>query len=220
MCRLRACTLLVAVVVLVPLAAQSEPLGPGSPIDAVRRHLDGMLALLTDRMMAVEVRHDAARTAVADAFDFAEMSRRALGPHWLRMTARERAEMTEDIRTILTSVYTARIGRYMSTRVDEVRDRVRFVGESVSGSTATVTMSVAYFGNDLPLHLALIRRGQGWRICDVAMDGVRLTDNIRAQVARLDRGSGYGELLARLRERREMLAMTMPPAASSGSPSQ
>jgi len=128
--------------------------------------------------------------------------------------------VTEGIRAILTAVYTSRMGHYLGAGFADLRDRVHFVGESISGRAATVTLSVSYAGKDLPLQLALLRRGRGWRIWDLSVDGMRLTDNIRAQVGRLSRGGDYAELMARLRARRETLIAATPPSARSGSPSQ
>ena len=216
----RLVVLVLAAVVITPVAAQPEPLWPGSPTDAVRAYLDGMITLAADPTLGAEARHGAARLAVAETFDFAELSKRALGEHWARMTGRERADVTEGIRAILTAVYTSRMGHYLGAGFADLRDRVHFVGESISGRAATVTLSVSYAGKDLPLQLALLRRGRGWRIWDLSVDGMRLTDNIRAQVARLSRGGDYGELVARLRARRETLIAATPPSARSGSPSQ
>lgn len=217
----RLVVLVLAAVVITPVAARPEPLWPGSPTDAVREYLDGMITLAADPTLGAEARHGAARLAVAETFDFAELSKRALGEHWARMTGRERADVTEGIRAILTAVYTSRMGHYVGAGgTADLRDRVHFVGESISGRAATVTLSVAYAGKDLPVQLALLRRGRGWRIWDLSVDGMRLTDNIHAQVARLSRGGDYAELLARLRARRERLIAATPPSARSGSPSQ
>ena len=112
------------------------------------------------------------------------------------------------------------MGHYLGVGIVDLRERIHFIGESISGRAATVTLTVAYAGKDLPLQLALLRRGRGWRIWDLSVDGMRLTDNIRAQVAHLSRRGDYTELLARLRARRETLIAARPPSARSGSPSQ
>jgi len=216
----RLVALVLTAIVTAPAAAQPEPLWPGSPTDAVREYLDGMITLAADPTLGAEARHGAASIAVAETFDFAELSKRALGGHWARMTGSERADVIEGIRAILTAVYTSRMGHYLGVGIVDLRERIHFIGESISGRAATVTLTVAYAGKDLPLQLALLRRGRGWRIWDLSVDGMRLTDNIRAQVAHLSRRGDYTELLARLRARRETLIAARPPSARSGSPSQ
>ena len=62
-------------------------------------------------------------------------------------------------------------------------------------------MSLTHAGQDLPVQVDLIQRRREWRIVDVAVDAIRLTDTLRAQVDHLSRGADYGEVLDRLRAR-------------------
>jgi len=201
-----------------PVAATAEPPWPGSPTEAIHRHIEEMLGIAVDPSLTPAAQHEAAHRAIARTFDFGELSRRALGEHWSRMTATQREDLTVGLRAMLTTAYASRMGRALGTRGEDLRDRVHFVGESVSGSLANVTMSLTYAGRDLPLQVALVRRGREWRIWDLAVDGVRLTDNLRAQVAHLSRGADYREVLDRLRVRQQ--SAMAPPSASSGSPSR
>lgn len=68
------------------------------------------------------------------------------------------------------------------------------------------------------MQVALSQRGRDWRVTDLVVDGIRLSDNLHAQVAHLSRGADYRELLDRLKTREDS-AMTAPSAAS-GSPSR
>jgi phospholipid transport system substrate-binding protein len=198
--RLSVIALLLVVAVLAgPVAAPSEPLWAGSPTDAVRRHMDEMISVAVDRSLTRDDRREAARAAVTHTFDFVELSRRALGEHWSRMTVKERDEVTQGLRTLLTGAYAAGIGRALGAGADALQHRVRFVSESVSGNVGNVQMRVSYGGRDLPLAVSLMRHGRGWRIWDLTLDGFQLTDNIRAQITHLSRGGDYHAVLERLR---------------------
>ena len=203
--------------VLAPSLAMTEPVWPGRPTDTVRRHLDEVVAIALDSTLSDQARQEATRRAVAGSFDFGELARRTLGEHSARMTAGEREKVTAGLRAMLTTLYTSRIARGFGARLERARHRIWFLGESASGSVANVTMRFQHAGEDLPLQVALIRRGREWRIADIALDGVRLSDNLRAQVAHLSHGTDYGEVLDRLRTR-EQSAMASP-GARKGRPS-
>ena len=163
---------------------------------------------------------------MARTFDIPELSRRALGEHWARLTATQREQVTSGLRALVTAAYESPMAnglaagidrRSLVARIERVRTRVHYLGESISGTLASVTMSLTHAGRDLPLQISLIQHGRDWRISDVVVDGVRLSDNLRAQVAHLTRGTDYGELLDRLKAREQ--SVMMAPSAASGSPS-
>jgi len=183
--------------------ARAEPVVVERPIDAVRRHLDEIIALARDPRPDATARRAAADRAVHGTFDFVEISRRALGPHWQRMRPEERTQFSESFASMLTAAYVSRIAHYLGDRVELLRDRVHFVSESTAGRQSIVRTTITYAGQDVPVEFALGRYGQTWRIYDATVHGVRLTENIRAQISRLTRGSDYHEVLTRLRERLE-----------------
>jgi ABC-type transporter MlaC component len=213
-------------VVAGPTVLAADPVRPMSPTQAVRHHVDEMIAIVTNASLTPAERHEAARAAVARTFDIPELSRRALGEHWARLTATQREQVTSGLRALMTAAYESPMAnglaagidrRSLVARIERLRTRVHYLGESISSTVASVTMSLTHAGRDLPLQVSMIQRGRDWRISDLVVDGVRLSDNLRAQIAHLTRGADYGELLDRLKAREES-AMTAPSAAS-GSPS-
>jgi ABC-type transporter MlaC component len=160
--------LIIVATLAAPTFAVAEPLWPGSPTEAVRGHIEETIGIAVDRRLNAAARQEAARVAVARSFDFDELSRRALGEHWARMTATQRKGATAGVRAMVTGVYTSRMGRDLGERVGGMRERLHFIEESVSGSVASVTMSLSHANQDLPLQVALVRRGREWRIADLA----------------------------------------------------
>jgi cell division protein FtsN len=69
-------------------------------------------------------------------------------------------------------------------------------------------------GHDIPLAYRLIRRGPGWAVRDVAIDGVSVVDNYRAQFSKIIREASYPELIGRLRDK---MGNTSAPSLSAHS---
>src|SRR5207237_857827 len=114
---------LLVVTMAAPTSAAADPIWPGSPTEAVRRHIEETIGIAVDRRLDVAARQEAARVEVARSFDFDELSRRALGEHWSRMTATERRDATAGVRAMVTSVYTSRMTRDLGARMGSLRER-------------------------------------------------------------------------------------------------
>src|SRR5690242_4973706 len=146
-------------------AGSAEPIWPGTPTDAVRGHIDELLAIARDPGLTTEGREHAALAALTGMVDFTELSRHAFAEHWARMTRAERDDAAAGLRAMFGAAYVSRLRRHLGARVDAWRRRLRFVGESVSGGAASVAIRFAHGGQDIPLQLSLVRRGRQWRIC-------------------------------------------------------
>jgi ABC-type transporter MlaC component len=205
----------------------ADPVRPLSPTDTVRLHVDEIIDIATDTSLSPAARRDAVGLAVARTFDFVALSRRAFGDHWARLSAAQRDEVMAGLRDRVTAAFASPMAHGLNpgmerrgfiAHIRRLRTRVHYLGESISGHLASVTMSLTHAGRDLPLQVALIQQGRDWLVSDVAVDGVRLSDNLRAQIDHISRGADYAAVLDRLNAR-EQSAMTAPSAAS-GSPSR
>jgi phospholipid transport system substrate-binding protein len=146
-----------------------------------------------------EERLSAIRAIVRETFDFREAAQLALGPDWSERTPAEQDEFVRLFGDLLErSVITGIMARIRLA--DGVK--VRFVGESVDGDTATVrTTLMTRSGLDLPFDYRMIERGDRWAVRDVVIDGVSLAANYRAQFTRVIQASSYPELLRQMQER-------------------
>ena len=85
--------------------------------------------------------------------------------------------------------------------------RVQYLGESIDGDSASVaTTLLSRNGSELPVDYWLVRRGERWKVQDIAVDGVSLIANYRAQFSRVLRDYSYPELVAKMRGE----AVTLP----------
>jgi phospholipid transport system substrate-binding protein len=142
-------------------------------------------------------RRAALRRVAAELFDYGEMARRALNPHWAGRTAAERDELLLLFRELLERSYLSKLEEYTG-------ERMLFDGETVNGSAATVrTRIVTRFGSEVPVDYRLLRRRDRWRAYDVVVEGVSLVGNYRGQFAKIMKAGSHQELVRRLRGKLE-----------------
>lgn len=180
------------------LALASEALA-GPPSDQLRARIDRVVGILEDPALKArpEARRTALRGAAGDIFDFTEITRRALGRHWQAATPAEREELTRLLTALLERAYLGRIEQYSG-------ERIVVAGEAVDGELATVrTKLVTKGGLEIPVDYRLQRVGDRWQAYDVAVEGVSLVANYRAQFNKIIQTSSAQTLVQRLRAKQE-----------------
>lgn len=60
-------------------------------------------------------------------------------------------------------------------------------------------------GPSIPIHYALVKDGDAWKVYDVKIDGLSLVTNYRAQYGRTIETRGIDDLIASLSEKNEKL---------------
>jgi len=173
----------------------------GAPTDQLRGRIDRVLRLLEDPQLKPEARAVERRTSiraiVAEIFDFRELSQRALGPHWQGRTAGERDEFIQLFADLLERSYIDKIELYSGA------ERIQYAGELLDGDqVATVrTRIVTKQGTEIPVDYRMRRVGDRWLVYDVAIEGVSLVANYRAQFNRIIQRSSYKGLVEQLTAR-------------------
>ena len=173
----------------------------GPPTEQLRGSTDRVLKILSDPELKKEAkareRREAIRTVAEDIFDFSEIARRSLGPHWQPRSAAEREEFTRLFADLLEHSYISKIETYLT-------DNIQYLGDTVDGDRGvTRTVIVTKQGERVPVDYHMLARDDRWRACDVLLDGVSLAANYRAQFNSIIQRSGYADLVAKLRVRYE-----------------
>ena len=174
-----------AVLPLTTIAAAAEP------TEALKARIDRVLVLLdSPGDQRAEI-----RKVAEDIFDFQEMSRRALGPHWNARTPQERREFV--------GLFTDLLERSYLTRVESGRGgKVFYTGETVSGDEATVrTRIVTQQRAEIPVDYRMQRKDGRWQIYDVNIEGISLINNYRSQFNAVIQSGSYTALAERLRSK-------------------
>jgi phospholipid transport system substrate-binding protein len=189
---------LVMVVILflasVPWSASAEV-----PTEQLKKTTDKVILILADPGLKgpsqAEKRRALIRKIADERFDWQEMSRRSLGPHWAKLSEEEKKTFVNLFSQLLDRTYMERVEDYSG-------EKVSYTGEKIDGDYATVEMKVLTSKNtEVPVSNKLKRNGREWMIYDVSVEGVSLVNNYRTQFNSILSKSPFSELLAKLREK-------------------
>jgi phospholipid transport system substrate-binding protein len=178
------------------------PAWAGAPTDQLRGRVDRVLQVLEDPALKEEARIAERRAAIRgvaqEIFDFRELSQRALARHWHARTPAERDEFVQLFADLLERSYIGKIETYSG-------ERILFGGDSIDGDQATVrTRLVTKAGTEIPVDYRMHRvEGGRWLSYDVAIEGVSLVANYRAQFNKIIQTSGYKALVDKLAAKQE-----------------
>lgn len=150
---------------------------------------------------------------IKERFDFHEMARLALGEHWQQRSPEERNQFVELFGGLMTR--SQLLG--MATDADVPQ---QYIGERIEGNRAVVHAQVENDGSDIPVDYFLLRRDGVWKVSDLRIDGVRLSDVYRAQFNQAIERDSYDQVVRQMRLKLEELAFEEAMRLSSGNGSQ
>jgi phospholipid transport system substrate-binding protein len=170
----------------------------GPPTDQLRGGVDRVVGILRDPALAGERQGSQRRAAIGqvagEIFDFGDMAKRSLGPHWEKRTPAERLEFARLFTELIQRSYIAKVDQHGSAA------RVTFLGDTVDEDYAVVKTTIPLSnGSTMPLDYRMHRAGGHWRVYDLSMDGISLLANYRAQFNKIIRTGSFEELVAKLK---------------------
>ena len=171
----------------------------GAPLDLVRTTVDRAIQILKGPKLSSpdkkQERVDRLREALAPVFDYEEMAKRALGPHWRQRTPAEQQEFVKLFRDFLERVYSDKIGLYGG-------EKVRFGREVMDGEFAQVESTIIQpKGEEIAVVYKLRQVNGQWKVYDAIVENISIVNNYRSQFDRVISSSSYEELVKRLREK-------------------
>jgi len=183
--------------VLLGVTLLATPGWAGAPTDQLKGSVDSVIRILEDQRLkpaSMEQERRAVIRKQADAiFDFTESARRALGPHWQRLSDQERQEFVSLYADLLQRAYISKIERYSG-------EKITYAGDSVDTDQATVkTRFVTKQGAEIPVDYRMIRHGDRWLVYDVNVEGVSLIANYRTQFNKIIQTASYAELVRKMK---------------------
>ncbi len=148
--------------------------------------------------------------AVERFVDFGELSKRALGAQWDKLTPAQRKDFSETMQGLLRASYAQKA-------LGQGKAQVQYGKESVQGNEATVATTVKVKQDEVPVEYKLFRENEKseWRIYDVITDEVSLLETYQGQFRKLLADKGFDGLLSTLKSKRAQLeknSSTTPPA--------
>jgi|SRR5687768_5730602 len=189
------------VVLTVAMLAAFDPASAGPPTEQLRAQMDRVIKVLEDPELKREGRQVERRAAIRrlanEIFDFSETTRRSLGQHWQARTPAEREQFVRLYADLLERSYIGKIELYSG-------ERILFVGDTIERDQATVrTRLQTKAGTEIPVDYRMHRVGDRWLTYDVAIEGVSMVANYRAQFNKIIQASGYAALVSKLTEKQE-----------------
>jgi phospholipid transport system substrate-binding protein len=137
---------------------------------------------------------DKALKLINSRFDFSEMTKRSLGPHWNALEANEQQEFIDAYTQMVLRFF----GRSVRAAGDETIQYKREVRDGILASVETKVVSGSRddFAIDYRLHDI---DGQ-WKVYDVLIDHISIVNNYRAQFERVIAKSSIKDLLQRMKQ--------------------
>lgn len=186
--------------VATPLQAQTPP-AEQSPEAMVRQITDDVLAAIKqdsalqagDKQKALAL----AEQKVLPHLDFTEMTRLAAGRNWNTATPEQRERLVAAFRAMLVRTYANSIDVYRGQTMMVEPARV-----PASATETTVRNRYASPGKrPTPVDYAMRKGPGGWKIYDIAVDGISLVLTYRSQFDEAARNTGIEGLIAQLQDK-------------------
>ncbi|MEI6126748.1 MAG: ABC transporter substrate-binding protein [Pseudomonadota bacterium] len=140
--------------------------------------------------------------AVADKkFDWEEMARRTLGPHWKEITPAEQKEFIEIFKDFLERTYISKIDLFLKESKDFTVKNISYSKEIQDGKYTMVESKIAMHEEEIPLNYKLIDKNGNWVVYDLTIEGVGLVANYRTQFNEILGGSSFKGLIEKLKSK-------------------
>ena len=191
---------------LIPFLAALLPLGAAAqaqetPDAMVKRIADELIAIVKSDK-EVQAGNSAkvvqlAEQKVLPHFDFARMTRLAVGRNWSQATPEQREALTKEFRTLLVRTYSSALSQYRNQKIE-----VRPLAISPGDVDVVVRTSVMQEGGPpIPIDYRMEKKPDGWKVYDVVIDGASLVTTYRSSFNDQIQRSGIDGLVKTLQER-------------------
>ena len=171
----------------------------GEPLELVKVSANRAIQILKDpKLQSKEKkkeRIERLKEIVNPLFDYEEMARRSLGPHWRRRTPQEQQEFVKLFRDYLEKTHSDKVDLYAG-------DKVIYGRETVEDDYAQVeTTFVNTKGEEFSVVYRLRRVGGKWKVYDAVVENISIVNNYRSQFDRVISKSSFEELMRLLKEK-------------------
>ena len=198
------CGCLLGMVWSVAALAQSTGLAP----DALARKVteEVLVIVRTDKDIRAGNTQkvlDLVEAKVLPHFNFARMTRLAVGAPWRQATSAQRQSLTNEFRALLVHTYTSSFTQYRDERVEYKPLKLQ------AGDTDVVVRSLIKQkggADPIDINYSMEKTDAGWKVYDVTIAGVSLVQNYRSSFNSEIQRSGIDGLIATLATKNRTLA--------------
>lgn len=167
-----------------------------TPKEVITSTVDQLVKIVEQNPGAVNLtkRRDLMFDVINPRFDFAEMSKSALGRFWLECTPQEQSEFVKVFSDLLAKTYL--------DRIDSIeKDVVKVNSERVNKNRGLVKTTVNYKGDIFPIDYRMVEKDGQWKVYDVVIENIGLVNNYRNEFSGIIRKEKFSGLMVRLREK-------------------
>ncbi len=194
-------TACIGLTVLAPCTpAHADPAAPINHIDAnsprqqMQVTIDAIIKIVEKNPEESQkaVRRAKLRELINPKFNFAEMSKRSLGPNWNSINAEQQKEFT--------TVFSELLARTYLSKIETVKTgMVQIESEQIDAQKAIVKTTVTSKGDKFPIDYKLLFADGRWQVYDVVIENIGLVANYRNEFAGIIRKESFAGLMERLR---------------------
>jgi phospholipid transport system substrate-binding protein len=155
--------------------------------------------------------HQLVEAKILPNFDFNRMTQLAVGKHWPRATAKQKQSLVAEFRNLLVRTYSSSLTAFTNQTVE-------FKPLQMKPDDAEVVVRSEIRqpgGQPIPIDYSMYRTAFGWKVFDVAIDGVSLVTNYRASFANTIRQNGIDGLIKALADQSARASTASRPASGS-----
>ncbi|WP_370868191.1 phospholipid-binding protein MlaC [Sulfuriferula sp.] len=143
-------------------------------------------------------------------FDFNHMTMLSVGKYWQRATPAQRQALIQEFRTLLVRTYASSLTEFTNQTIE-------FKPFNMAAGATDVTVQTQVKqpgGQPIPIDYSMEKTAFGWKVYDVAIDGVSLVTNYRGSFATEIRQSGIDGLIRTLANRNKQSSAAPSKAAT------
>ncbi len=196
--------------IIAAIAAASLALAAGAPALAQETAPDALVRSSIDEVIGVikadkELQngnprklHALIEEKVLPHFDFARMTRLAVGRNWSQASDAQKEALTREFQTLLVRTYSTSLSQYRDQKIDVKPAKV------AAGDKDTVVRTVVVQGGGgpaIPIDYGMERTDKGWKVYDVVVDGVSLVTTYRGSFNEQIQKGGVDGLVKTLADR-------------------
>jgi phospholipid transport system substrate-binding protein len=185
--------------VALPAAAQQSQLGPEELVKRVTEDVLGTIQ--SDKKLQEGDKQKALQLAeekVLPHIDFREAMSLAMGRSWHQATPEQKEKLVKEFRSMLVRIYANAIDRYRGQTMKVLPVRMQ-------PNATEVVVRNRYLSPGkppTPVEYSMKKGPEGWKIYDIAVEGVSLVLTYRSEFENITRTSGVDGLIKRLQEKR------------------
>ncbi len=189
---------LLALLISAPIFAKSDPQR------LVKKTSEKMLSVLSERRAEVEKSSDLliqiTDEIISPYFDFARISRLALGKYWRKATPEQQKIFSQEFHSLLLRTYSKAL---LTLGSEEIRYPKPKASKRADRITIPTLVKKEGSSNPVAINYKLYLKKEQWKVYDIAIDGVSLVANYRSQFATQIKREGLASLITALQERNQ-----------------